>query len=285
MGTIEKLEVPEYLRGENQWETEANLELFQAAQNGDIEMLKVALAKGGNPNYFSVGKDGTLHAASRNASGDAALCARELVQSGARVSAALISNRNTALHEAASFGVKEVVEVLVETSPESTELANSYGNTPLHAASAAGKPEIVKLLLENEADPNKINHRGSTALHSVSALANDSRDDPYIKIAAILLSNEKTMVDIQDINGYTPLHLAAQRGSSEMVRLLIDSGSSLTIKTGIDSKGRGGRIPEMSAQFGGFESTAQLIREFTEALGRGETVATKKMALQVLEKL
>jgi ankyrin repeat protein len=160
MGTIEKAEVPEYLCGENQWETEANVELFQAAQKGDIERLKKALSNGANPNYFSNQRDGTLHAASRNASGEAALCARELVQRGARVSAALISNRNTALHEAASVGGKVVVEVLLETSPSSTGLTNSYGNTPLHASAAAGKPEIVKLLLEHSADPNKTNHRG-----------------------------------------------------------------------------------------------------------------------------
>lgn len=120
-------------------------------------------------------------------------------------------------------------------------------------------------------------------MHSVSALSKGSRDDPYIKIAAMLLRHEKTIIDIQDVNGYTPLHLAAQRGSNEMVKLLIDSGSSLTIKTGVDSKGRGGRTPEMNAQFGGFESTAAMIREYADALDRGEDVATKKMALQLLE--
>ena len=258
MGTIEKTEVPEYLRGENQWESAPNLDLYEAAESGDVEKLRNALSQGANANFFNRQADGVLHAASRV---DAALCAKELISQGARVSAALISNRNTAIHEASSSGSKEVCNVLIQASPECTQKQNSYGNTALHAAARSGHPEIVELLLRNSADPNKINNRGSTALHIVCFMAScDASDgDPYIRIAAMLLSHENLNIDIADVNGYTALHVAAQRGCNDMVKLLIENGASLTVKTGR------GRNPEAMAKFGGHESTAEMIRQIAAA--------------------
>jgi ankyrin repeat protein len=283
MGTIEKFEAPEYLCGENQWDTDQNLELYNAASVADLDKLQTALSKGANPNFFYSRDEnsGVLHAAARNLSNEAALCAKELIRKGAMVSAAVISNRNTPIHEAASSGAKQVCEVLIESSPTCTGHENSFGNTALHAAARSGNPEIVRLLLQNKADLNKQNHRGSTALHIACFLApNDLNEavDPYIKIAAILLSDENLEVDLQDVNGYTALHIAAQRGCNEMVKLLIDSGASLTVKTDIDSKGRGGRTPECMAKFGGYDTTATLIKDLTDAIDNGEYIVTKKMA-------
>eukprot|EP00956_Cyclotella_meneghiniana_P035695 scaffold117292_cov70-Cyclotella_meneghiniana.AAC.2 len=263
MGTIAKIEVEDYLCGENQYPSEQNLRLYEAAENGEIESLRAALSSGANPNFFHKSKDGVLHAASRNSNAE---CAKDLIKSGALVSAANISNRNTPIHEAASTGSKDVCSVLIaSSSPVTLEKENLYGNTALHAASRAGNPEIVKLLLDNSADPNKQNHRGSTALHIACFLASpsaNSAEESYIKIASLLLSHKESKVDIQDVNGYTALHIAAQRGCNEMVELLINSGASLSIRTGIDSKGRGGRTPEAMARFGGNDSTVQLIRQW-----------------------
>lgn len=279
MGTIEKIEVEEYLCGENQSPTQANIQLFEAAKNGDIELLTKALAAGANPNYFHMSKDGVLHAAARSSHVD---CAKDLLKSGALVSAANIGNRNTPIHEAASSGSKDVCSVLIESSSTcQLEKENSYGNTAIHAATRAGNPEVVKLLLDNSADPNKQNHRGSTALHIACFLASpssNSAEESYVKIAALLLSHKESNVDIQDVNGYTALHIACQRGCNAMVELLIDSGASLSIKTGIDSKGRGDRTPEAMARFGGNDETVQLIKELSEAIHHCETQPTQKMA-------
>ncbi len=53
MGTIAKKEVPEYLLGENQYETEHNVQLYDAATKGDYAALKKALEDGANPNFIS----------------------------------------------------------------------------------------------------------------------------------------------------------------------------------------------------------------------------------------
>lgn len=292
MGSIETAEVPEYLCGERQWNSSQNTELYDAAANGDIRRLRDALEKGANPNYFNRNDDGTpgvLHAAAKaellsNKDNEAALCAKELIGKGARVSAALISNRNAPIHEAAFAGSKGVCEVLIEASPKCTKSENSFGNTALHAASRSGSVDVVRLLLEKGADSNKTNHRGSTALHIACFLASNGKEggtmptDPYLNIAAILLCDNALDVDTKDVNGYTALHIAAQRGCNDMVRLLIDSGASLTAKTYIDSKGRGGRTPAGMAKFGGQETTMSIIEEAVAAIENGEGIGAKTMA-------
>ena len=267
MGTLQEVnDVPDYLRGENQ-----NVALFEAASEGDVDRLREALNNGANANYFDQNGEllGALHAVARSHSASengSALCATELIEKGARVSAALISNRNEAIHEAAAFGSKDVCRVLLESSPQCAGSENAFGNTALHAAVRSGSADVVKLLLERGADINKQNHRGSSALHIACFLASNGKDDDagedlYLKIGEILLSNDKLQIDLRDVNGYTPLHIAAQRGCDEMVKLLIGSGASLTAKTGTDSKGRGARTPLGMAQFGGHDSTIKLIED------------------------
>lgn len=138
MGTLEKQEVPEYLCGESQWETPANIQLYKAARDGNSKLLRDALEGGGNPNYIDKHGEmlGTLHAAARNCSDSdaaAALCAKELIEKGARVSAALVVNKNEPIHEAASVGAEEVCRVLIEAAPKCADSENSFGNTALHA--------------------------------------------------------------------------------------------------------------------------------------------------------
>ena len=279
MGTLQKLDVPEYLCGENQWETLENINLFNAASEGNINKLKEALSNGANPNYISKQNEqlGALHAAARSLSSSengAALCARELIGNGARASCRSISDKNEPIHEAASAGNEQVVKVLVESSPKCTSSENAFGNTALHAATRSGSPDIVKLLLEKGAQINKQNHRGSSALHIACFLSKsegsngDSTSiDPYLKIAAILLCNDELDIDIKDVNGYTPLHVASQRGANEIVKLLIDSGASLTAKTAIDSKGRGNRTAAGMAKFGGHSSTLKIIESAMSGSG------------------
>ena len=121
------------------------------------------------------------------------------------------------------------------------------------------------MLLESGSDPNAQNHRGSTALHIAcflaSALSSDKTDsvDPFLKIGALLLCNEKIDIDTPDVNKFTALHISCQRGCDDMVKLLISSGASLTAQTAVDTKGRGGRTPFGTAAFAGHESTRKIL--------------------------
>ena len=192
---------------------------------------------------------------------------------------------------AVSNGNEEICKLLIGENPISKETligeSNAYGNTPLHTAVRAGNVEIVRLLLENGFDINAKNHVRSTVLHLCAFLAftadmeenkvnnstsEDTRNNnsllvqPHLQIAAMLLSNENfKMINEQDQNGFTPLHVAAQRGCDEMVTLLIDSGADLSIRTSIDSKGRGGRTAFGMAKFAGKGKTCELISKLEKA--------------------
>ena len=77
----------------------------------------------------------------------------------------------------------------------------------------------------------------------------DGVPDVYTTIASLLIA-KGIDVDKTDLNGYTALHVASQRGNMSMVKLLLERGASLKCKTFVDDKGRGGRTPSEMAKFG-----------------------------------
>ena len=83
--TTTSLQVPDYLCGENQYQTKENILLLQAASDGDIVKLKEALESGANPNYIC--KDGeqlgTLHIAATSPLSSSLECVSALIKSGA----------------------------------------------------------------------------------------------------------------------------------------------------------------------------------------------------------
>ena len=267
------LQVPDYLCGENQYQTKENILLLQAASDGDIDKLREALESGANPNYIEKNGEqlGTLHIAATSPKSMSLECVSSLIDSGANPKVRSIADRCEPIHLAANIGNKDIVAKLVEASPKSISSENAFGNTCLHLSTRAGSSDIVELLLSKGADVNQKNHRGSTSLHIACFLASPSSsnddDDQYLKTATVLLNNDKIDIDAKDISGYTPLHIAAQRGCDDMVKLLIDNGASLTAKTNIDSKGRGNRTAAGMAKFGNHASTLKIIED---AMNKGE---------------
>lgn len=255
--------------------TPVNLALFDAVSKGDLEAAMQALSLGADPNYCSKGGEGSpsaIHSSASPPNGNdekAAACATELINRGAIVDATLVSNRNTPLHLAAAAGKPSLCKVLLENGADPCA-SNSFGNTPLHSAVNSGSLDVVGLLLEHGADATKPNHRGSNVLHFVACLtptntgagtSTDTNADRDIdKIAQILLQRGKADANAVDINGHSALHVAAQRGCDALVALLVCVGNGdLTIQSGVDAKGRGGRTARQMAIFGGQMRTAGLI--------------------------
>jgi ankyrin repeat protein len=204
------------------------------------------------------------------------------------------------LHEAASNGKEQICRLLIENQERdediSIEESNAYGNTQLHTAVTAGNVDIVRLLIEKDFDINAQNHIGSNALHICAFLATAITKDeinskealqksatkslmvqPHLQIAAILLSNKNfKMLNEKDHNGQTSLHIASQRGCNEMVKLLVDSGADISIRTSIDAKGRGGRNAKDVAQFAGMTDTYNLLNDIEHCIEKyvSKTLAT-----------
>lgn len=245
--------------------TPDNLALFDAVSNGDLEAALQALSLGADPNYCSNRDEGSpsvIHSSASPPNGndeEAAACATELVNHGAIVDATLVSNLNTPLHLAATAGKTKLCKVLLENGADPSA-SNSFGNTPLHSAVHSGSLDVVTLLLEHGADATKPNHRRSNVLHFVACLTTNTDIDNMVLIAQLLLQRGKANANAVDINGHSALHVAAQRGCDALVALLVCVGNGdLTLKTCVDSKGRGGRTARQMADFGDQMGTAAMI--------------------------
>jgi len=105
------------------------------------------------------------------------------------------------------------------------------GKTPLHWAVEAGSKRIVKLLIENGAPWNAQENQGLAAIHlAIGAINRASHEDimRYRDVLEYLLS----IVDLNmlDLSGVSALHLAAELGDLESIRLLIQYGAWVNIK-------------------------------------------------------
>lgn len=89
------------------------------------------------------------------------------------------------------------------------------GNTPLHYAVMAKDMERVKLLVKRKCDITTANNAGSTAMHLAS-------DPDFARTLLDGISSEhRTIVNLADNAGNSPLHVAVRGRHRETVRLLV----------------------------------------------------------------
>jgi ankyrin repeat protein len=153
----------------------------------------------------------------------------------------------TPLHLAASFGHKEVAELLLTNKAEVNAKAK-LGQTPLLWAASEGHKEVVELLLAGKADVNAADNNGWTPLHKAAARG-------HKEVVELLLANKAT-VDARNIQGETPLMAAAGEGRKEVVVVLLASKADVNAK---DKKH--GWTPVRWATAGGHKDLAELLRQ------------------------
>ena len=114
------------------------------------------------------------------------------------------------------------------------------GQTPFLTAALSGDVTVMRLLLEHGADPHIPTFAGTTALMAaagVNWVFDQTYDEgPKALLEAVQLCYELGM-DVKAINsmGLTALHGAANRGSDDIIRFLVENGASLDVK---DKEGR-----------------------------------------------
>lgn len=139
---------------------------------------------------------------------------------------------NTALHYAASWGMKDAASSLIAKGA-AVEARNSRGEVPLFDAAQADNTSIIDVLSAGGANVNTRDNLGSTALHV--AVRWDSQN------AARRLIQLGADVSTQNSAGKSPLAEAALAGKIGASRILMDAGSDR------DSTDKDGRTILMDA--------------------------------------
>jgi ankyrin repeat protein len=114
------------------------------------------------------------------------------------------------------------------------------GQTPFLTAALSGDVAVMRLLLANGADPKIPTIEGTTALMAaagVNWVFDQTYDEgPKALLEAVQLCYSLGM-DVNAVNsmGLTALHGAANRGSDDIIRFLVEKGARLDVK---DKEGR-----------------------------------------------
>lgn len=109
-------------------------------------------------------------------------------------------------------------EVESTTSCETDGQCVPLGSTPLHCAASQGRLDIVLALLEAGASPNSQDSQEATPIWYVTRFEEPAN---HVAITRALLEAGSDP-RLTDIRGATPFHVAAGRGSIEVVDMLLE---------------------------------------------------------------
>ncbi|MFW4370795.1 MAG: ankyrin repeat domain-containing protein [Spiroplasma sp. hy2] len=191
-----------------------NTYLHIAARNGQLELVKLLLSRGANPNMQEKKGITPLYFAAQS---DKTEVVQELLTNKNSKNKIDINLSNdlgdTPLHIASFNGNYKIVELLLKNHKIDVNKKDDCGDSALIVAARNGKINVVKKLLKHsDIDVNLSNERGLTALHYAC-------ENGHLIIVKLLLSNNANL-NYQDDEGNDPLDLAEENNHKEIVNLL-----------------------------------------------------------------
>ncbi|MFC1478069.1 ankyrin repeat domain-containing protein [Candidatus Margulisiibacteriota bacterium] len=232
-----RLNITEYVE-------EADRDLLYAVEKGRAEEVKQALAKGADVNAMTrLGKTALILAAKMQNTE----IVKILIEAGADLNtkgvlfsytalglaiweryyeiAKLLIEAGASLNIKDEDGITELMRVVRDNRTDIVKLlikadVNEWGKSLLFMAAGSGRTDIIKLLIE--ADFN-INIKDSPNNKEIlSLIKKKDKDIVSLLVLPILLKEAN--------NGKTALMVAAKRGRTEVVKLLIEAGADLNLK-------------------------------------------------------
>ncbi|XP_033107869.1 inversin-like isoform X2 [Anneissia japonica] len=107
--------------------------------------------------------------------------------------------------------------------PGDVDLQDKANRTALHWSASYGNEEAIKMLIKYNSNIGIPDIEGKTPLHWAAKADNDQS---AVNSVRLLLEREASVINWQDYEGRTALHLAVADGSETIVQILIDVESS-----------------------------------------------------------
>jgi ankyrin repeat protein len=186
-----------------------------AAELGNNEVMKVLLERDADVNFTQRGFTPLNYAVKNNNVSGMNL----LIEKGAGISEK-DQRGNSLLNIAAHYGSIEAIRALSNNATINEK--NEYGVTPLYAAINADKFAAAEELVNLGANINVTDSEKFTLLHM---LAEDKNGNNCMK----LLIDKKADVNLVNVHGQSPLHIAVGANNIEAARMLIDAGAIIDL--------------------------------------------------------
>jgi ankyrin repeat protein len=130
----------------------------------------------------------------------------------------------TPLHIAAQMGNKKYVKLLLKNGNSPAYVKNNEGLSTFHIATKEGNVNVMEELIRTSPDIYELlDNRGQTALHAAAESGKQ-------KAVSFFLNRPEFegLINEQDKEGNTPMHLAAIKGHLKVVHLL-EKGKGLDL--------------------------------------------------------
>lgn len=240
---------------ERPWPVDGSSPLFVASRYGHVTVMAALVGHGASVNTGrTLDKCSPLGIASREGQADAV---EWLLENGAAVDQQMVHGE-TPLYLASKFGRAEIAVKLLKRLANVDAARTDTSATPLFAACTGGHAKVVEVLLQAKATTNLFDTDGCTPLHIAcskghadvvtvllanratvtitrsgwSLLAKACRDG-HLAIVNVLLAHTPETARLQLINlreptnGATPLYLASEIGSVDIVKVLLSAGAQV----------------------------------------------------------
>ena len=243
--------------------------LLAAATRSQVEVLRLLLERGADPNLWSLPDKAGRPALGIATWVDCYEAVELLLLHGADVHSQTLFG--TPLHLASLFGDIDIVRALLDNGA-TVDANDIYQQTPLHNAATNGRIEVVACLLHRGANPNIQYEDLETPLHIASRNGIDMVKTLLEKGATIDATNEYQQTPLhiaaaeegkievlahllhkganpnaQDINLRTPLHFASANSNIDKIKALLEKGATIDAtdkyqRTPLHMAARKGRI-------------------------------------------
>uniref|UniRef100_T1IHG8 Uncharacterized protein n=1 Tax=Strigamia maritima TaxID=126957 RepID=T1IHG8_STRMM len=192
--------------------------LLVASEQGHLEVVNILLQNHARVDVFDESGKAALHVAAEKghrAVVDVLLQHKAFVNARSKVGI-------TPLHLAAMNGYNQLVTSLIESNGAMMDAFSLSKQTPLHMAAQNGQLQVCSTLLDLKADSNTTDELGQTPLHL--AAENDHSD-----VVKLFLKHRPELVSMANSNGFTCAHIAAMKGSEAVIEELMRFNKVLVI--------------------------------------------------------